>query len=1154
MTRLLSIWIAIIIALLSVAATAVFVVVPRIPVDHFKPEINTKLSQALGRQVSIDGPLRLRVVPQLAVSIQDVKIENMAGGSQPLMARIDALNLQASFFPLLQGKIDVGAIVLNEPNILLEIGRDGTANWSFTPAPVDQTQSGQSVPTIPPAEDGSAAVPSSDPLASSPSGAGLEQQLTRLDIRDFRINKGRVTYLDQRSGYRQTLTLPNLKGSLSGSEQRLTLTGALGWQSLEMAYDLELSPISAFLNGGLLSLGAELNAGKALTSKVNGRLQLAPNLGFEGQVEVASDRLPDLLEMAGLEIDQARQLRGPLAAKGDLIFVDGAFAFSNASFSADLPAVAANFGGRLGYQNAAPNAAGRFSLQVKDAGSLMRLVPDTPSAPRPPLDGSLSASGDLLLVGQDFDLSSAVLDAALNWGRLQYDGQVSKRAALIATQGQLNADVPDLTPVMDWARGMQPGLPQVSGSAKAQGKVAVSGGDFSLLGAKVEARTNLGELLFNGDLQSVGDQRYASGSYAAQANDLQALLALVPAGLLTGSPGLAQLSGSLRASGRLEAQDQRLESRQTQVEAQTSLGSLTMGGDVWIDGAQGQSLDQQLGLAIQTRADIPAFDQVANLFAPGVSTGFDEATRLTFESAVQHQGGVSQLDNTQLALSNGLVSASFNGQARYSADAVSADGRLAAQGRSLRALAKQYGVELPGKPEVYGPFSLQGQLQHSQTQTRFEEATLNLDGLALRLAALLDLGQAKPYIQANLAAPKLALDPYLSAQDHQPLAAAQGANRGAAAGGSDWDTAPIDWSGLQALNGDFALNSQGLSLYGFDLEQAEMTASLRDGRLQADIPSLRAYQGSGSGTFVLNAREAEPSLAVKAKVSQVDIKPLFQALAGREELTGRGDLEIDVLTFGINQARLMSNLKGVADLNLRDGSLLGFDVPATIATLKSRQLDPALGRTRVTQFGDLGARALIEQGVLSTQGFQLTSDKVALTGKGQVDLGKRTLNYRIEPRLTPEYVQAERLTPGISKLTLPLQIYGPWNDLRIQMDLTGFLTLARENPEALLDLIPRDLAQDILPSDFDLEALVSERRLQANQLLQDQAAQAEALRRQAEDAAAQRAAELAAQADRLRAEAEARALEQAQRLRDAQQSLEESAGQAVDNLLDGLFQ
>ncbi len=1153
MTRVLSVWIAIIFALLSAAAAAVFVVVPRIPVDHFKPEINAKLTQVLGRQVSIDGPLRLRVVPQLAVSIQDVKIENFAGGSQPLMARIEALNLQASFFPLLQGRIDVGAIVLNEPNILLEVGRDGQANWNFEPD--GSTASTQDGITQTGGQTGTPSNPQS-PAAGPASGqsARLDQQLTRLDIRDFRVNKGRITYLDQRSGYRQTLDLPTLKGSLVGGEQRLTLAGALGWQTLQMEYDIDVSPISAFVSGGTLQLAANLNADKALTSKVSGRLQLAPSLGFEGQVDIASDRLPDLLEMVGLKIDQARELRGPLAAKGDLIFVDGAFAFSNASFSADLPAVAANFSGRLGYQSQAPNAAGNFSLQVKDAGSLVALVPDTPGLPRPPLDGSMSADGDLILVGQDFDLNNAALNANLNWGQLQYDGQVSKRASLIATQGQINADLPDLAPIVDWARGLQPELPQVTGTAKAQGQIAMSGTDFSLLGAKVEARTNLGELLFNGDLQSVGDQRYAAGSYAAQADDLQALLALVPAGLLDSSPELAQVSGSLRASGRLQAQDQRIESRETQLEAQTSLGSAAMGGDIWLDAAAGQSLDQQLGLAIQARADIPALDQVASLLAPGLATGFDEATRLTFASSIQHESGVSDLSGTQLALSNGLVSASFDGQARYSAEEVKAEGQLAAQGRSLRALAQQFDVELPGKPDVYGPFSLQGQLQHATTQTRFEQATLNLDGIALRLAALLDLGQAKPYVQANVAAPKLALDPYLSAQDHAPLAAAQGGERSDANGGGTWDTAPIDWSGLQAFNGDFSLNSQGLSLYGFDLEQAELTASLRDGRLQADLPSLRAYEGSGSGTLVLNAREAEPSLAVKAKVAQVDVKPLFQALAGREELTGRGDLEIDILTFGINQARLMSNLKGVADLNLRDGSLLGFDVPATIATLKSRQLDPALGRTRVTQFSDLGARALIEQGVLRTQGFQLTSDQVALTGKGQVDLGKRTLNYRIEPRLTPEYVEAERLTPGISKLTLPLQIYGPWNDLRIQMDLTGFLTLARDNPEALLDLIPRDLAKDILPSDIDLESVVAERRLQANQLLEEKAAQAEELQRQAEAAAAQRAAELAAQADRLRAEAEARALEQAQQLRDAQQSLEQSAGEVVDSLLDGLFQ
>ncbi len=1148
MMRAVSLWGSLALVAISTVAAAVFLVVPRIPIEQYRPEINQKISQALGRPVRIDGALRLRLVPQLTVSIEDVKIDNIASGSQPLMARMKALNLRASFFPLLQGKIEVDAIVLDEPTILLEIARSGQANWAFEPQtrPGPESQVSDSLP--------SASATPSDGGAPGAPAASLDEQLTRLDIKDFRISNGRITYLDQRSGYRQSLTIAKLNGSLEGAEQRVSLAGRLGWQGLDLDYQLSLAPITAALDGGTLNLSATINAASALSGKLDGRLQLTPNLGYEGRVELASERLPDILEMAGLNLPQARQLRGPLSAKGDLVFVDNSFAFTNASFSADLPAVAASFDGRLGYQAAAPNVIGSFQVQLKDTAALLKVASEqSPTLALPPLSGTAEASGDLLLVGQDFDLGQAQIQADLNWGQLRYDGQITKRASSFASDGQANLALPDLAPLADWARTQRPEVPQLSGSAKAAGRLALAGTDFSLLGASLEARTNLGELLFNGDLQSIGEQRFAQGSYSAQAQDLKGILALVPPSLLASMPGLRSLSGSLQASGRLQAQDQRIESQDTQFLAQTSLGQLALGGSLWLDADQGQALDQQLGLDLQARGELPALEQVLAIAAPSLQTGLSEDSRLTFDGRLQHQAGQSQISAATLALSNAEVSASFSGDANLQGSDITAQGQIAAQGRSLRALTQRYGLDLPGKPEVYGPFSLQGSLDHRQSQTRFEQATLNLDGNALRMAAMLDLGQPKPYVQANLVAPRLALDPYLSAEDHQPVASAQNASL-SNNGGNGWDTAPIDWSGLQAFNGDFSLKSQGLSLYGFALDQAEITASLRDGRLQADLPSLQAYDGSGTGTLVLNARGAEPSLAVKAKVNQVNVKPLFQALAGREELSGTGDLEVDLLTFGINQSRLMSNLKGSSTINLRDGSLLGLDLPATIATLKSRQLDPALGRTRVTKFQDLGAQALIEQGVLRTEGFQLTSDKVALTGKGQVDLGKRQINYRIEPRLTAGYVQTEGLNPGISKLTLPLQIFGPWNDLRIQMDLTGFLTLARDNPEALLDLIPRDLAKDILPDDINLDALASERRRQAQQVLEQQAAQAQALRQQAEQAAAEQAAALAEQAQRLQAEAEARALEQAERLRQAQQSLEDSAGQAVDNLLNNLFQ
>ena len=46
------------------------------------------------------------------------------------MVRVDSMQLAVRIVPLLEGRIEVTAIVLNKPEIALEVARDGTANWT----------------------------------------------------------------------------------------------------------------------------------------------------------------------------------------------------------------------------------------------------------------------------------------------------------------------------------------------------------------------------------------------------------------------------------------------------------------------------------------------------------------------------------------------------------------------------------------------------------------------------------------------------------------------------------------------------------------------------------------------------------------------------------------------------------------------------------------------------------------------------------------------------------------------------------------------------------------------------------------------------------------------------------------------------------------
>jgi uncharacterized protein involved in outer membrane biogenesis len=121
--------------LVVVIVAAAFVGPLFIPADSIKGDIAREVAKATGRNLSIDGNLKFRILPAPGVSVSGVRLSNAADGSAPDMLRLKAAAVEVALFPLITGNIQVSRIVLSEPDILLEQYADGTNNWTFTPSP-----------------------------------------------------------------------------------------------------------------------------------------------------------------------------------------------------------------------------------------------------------------------------------------------------------------------------------------------------------------------------------------------------------------------------------------------------------------------------------------------------------------------------------------------------------------------------------------------------------------------------------------------------------------------------------------------------------------------------------------------------------------------------------------------------------------------------------------------------------------------------------------------------------------------------------------------------------------------------------------------------------------------------------------------------------
>ncbi len=116
-------------ALVVLAVIALLVVPAFIDVNHYRPQIESKLRDRLGREVSL-GPMKLSFIPlafrvENAVIAEDPKFDN----GRPF-AKVQALFVRPRLLPLLHREIEIESLQFNRPSV--ELIRNQQGIWNFS--------------------------------------------------------------------------------------------------------------------------------------------------------------------------------------------------------------------------------------------------------------------------------------------------------------------------------------------------------------------------------------------------------------------------------------------------------------------------------------------------------------------------------------------------------------------------------------------------------------------------------------------------------------------------------------------------------------------------------------------------------------------------------------------------------------------------------------------------------------------------------------------------------------------------------------------------------------------------------------------------------------------------------------------------------------
>ena len=225
------------VVLLVLGVAAIGAAVALFDPEAQKPRIAAAVEAATGRRLTLAGPVGLKVSLFPTVTLDDVSLANMPGGSRPEMARVGRVEAEFALLPLLSRRLELRRVVLRAPDILLETDAEGRPNWAFAP-PGAETDAAP--PPSPTPQRGEADVSPPRPPPVS--------------VERIAVTEGRVVYRDGVTGRARTLAIERFGTEpVAGSEGLLRFSGAAALDGLPITLEGEAGGPARLFGAGASS-------------------------------------------------------------------------------------------------------------------------------------------------------------------------------------------------------------------------------------------------------------------------------------------------------------------------------------------------------------------------------------------------------------------------------------------------------------------------------------------------------------------------------------------------------------------------------------------------------------------------------------------------------------------------------------------------------------------------------------------------------------------------------------------------------------------------------------------------------------------------------------------------------------------------------------
>ncbi len=293
------------------------------------------------------------------------------------------------------------------------------------------------------------------------------------------------------------------------------------------------------------------------------------------------------------------------------------------------------------------------------------------------------------------------------------------------------------------------------------------------------------------------------------------------------------------------------------------------------------------------------------------------------------------------------------------------------------------------------PFSMQAVLQHENQQQARLQASLGAAQKTLDADLHGDFSRTPPRISGKLTAGQIAVPDFYAKTAKQRKERQKDRKK---APREIFSRQAIAFERLKKVDLDLDLEVASFDPESSQARSAAMKVKLDSGLLRFHPAVVKYAEGELDLDLSLDARQ-QPQLRFSARGENINPWEAIPGQPGRSgvDLNGDYDVDIQLSTRGQSSHELASALEGDIFMTMKQGrirssflNLLFVDIVGWAADrVKKQKFDDV-----ICGVADFSAR----DGVISTNAFLLDLNNITITGKGDVDLGKETVDYVFLPK------------------------------------------------------------------------------------------------------------------------------------------------------------